>query len=169
MYICLVYLCTIYLAEKLLSCLGRVRRAHSVWPTLQMPCAIWFASRSKYFARTHTHIYTQPTSEGTLLLDSLCAPFQQSQTGDLWPKTCSKSRSNEACVKRRWHMSRVGHNHIYTVYIRYFWLGNHQIYSHVRCIYTVLANLTHEGLQHIMIRCVCVCVFACVCVYHVCV
>jgi len=35
---------------------------------------------------------------------------------------------------------RVGQNHIYTVYIRYFWLGNHQIYGHIRCIYTVLAN-----------------------------
>ena len=37
-------------------------------------------------------------------------------------------------------MSRVGQNHKYTVYIRYFWLGNHQIYGHIRCIYTVLAN-----------------------------
>ena len=35
---------------------------------------------------------------------------------------------------------RVGQNHIYTVYIRYFWQGNHQIYGHIRCIYTVLAN-----------------------------
>jgi len=41
------------------------------------------------------------------------------------------------------HMSRVGQNHIYTVYIRYFWQGNHQIYGHIRCIYTVLANPTH--------------------------
>ena len=35
---------------------------------------------------------------------------------------------------------RVGQNYIYTVYIRYFWQGNHQIYGHLRCIYTVLAN-----------------------------
>ena len=35
---------------------------------------------------------------------------------------------------------RVGQNHIYTVYIRYFWQGKHQIYGHIRCIYTVLAN-----------------------------
>jgi hypothetical protein len=35
---------------------------------------------------------------------------------------------------------RVGQNHICTVYIRYFWQGNHQIYGHIRCIYTVLAN-----------------------------
>ena len=43
---------------------------------------------------------------------------------------------------------RVGQNHIYircmyTVYIRYFMQGNHQIYGHIRCIYTVLANPTH--------------------------
>jgi len=29
---------------------------------------------------------------------------------------------------------RVGQDHIYTVYIRYFWQGNHQIYGHARCI-----------------------------------
>jgi hypothetical protein len=39
-----------------------------------------------------------------------------------------------------YNVDRVGQNHIYTVYIRYFWLGNHQIYGHIRCIYTVLAN-----------------------------
>jgi hypothetical protein len=35
---------------------------------------------------------------------------------------------------------RVGQNHIYTVYIRYFWQENHQLYGHIRCKYTVLAN-----------------------------
>jgi len=43
------------------------------------------------------------------------------------------------------HMCRVGQNHKYTVYKRYFWQGNHQIYVHLRCIYTVLANPTHVG------------------------
>ena len=38
---------------------------------------------------------------------------------------------------------RVGQNHIYMVYIRYFWQRNHHIYGHVRCIYTVLANPTN--------------------------
>ena len=38
------------------------------------------------------------------------------------------------------YIRRVGQNHIYTVCIRYFWQGNHHIYSHIRCIYTVLAN-----------------------------
>jgi len=37
-------------------------------------------------------------------------------------------------------MCRVGQNHIYTVYIRYFWQGFYQIYGHIRCIYTVMAN-----------------------------
>jgi len=37
-------------------------------------------------------------------------------------------------------MCRVGQNHIYTVYIQYFWQGNDQIYGHIRCMYTVLAN-----------------------------
>jgi len=52
---------------------------------------------------------------------------------------------------------RVGQNHIYTVYIRYFWQGNHQIYGHIRCISTVLANPSHMytgmvGNFHIRIR-----------------
>ena len=38
------------------------------------------------------------------------------------------------------HVNRVGQNHIYTMYLRYFWQGNHQIYGHVRRIYAVLAN-----------------------------
>jgi len=41
-------------------------------------------------------------------------------------------------------MRRVGQNHVYAVYIRYFWQGNHQIYGHIQCIYTVLANPTHS-------------------------
>jgi len=40
-------------------------------------------------------------------------------------------------------IARVGQNHIYAVYIRYFWHGNHQIYGHIRCIYTVLTNLNN--------------------------
>jgi len=38
------------------------------------------------------------------------------------------------------YIYRVGQNPIYTVYVRYFWQGNHQIHGHIRCIYTVLAN-----------------------------
>jgi len=41
-------------------------------------------------------------------------------------------------------ISRVGQNHIYTVYIRCFWQEIHQIYGHIRCIYTVLANPVYK-------------------------
>ena len=41
-------------------------------------------------------------------------------------------------------VSRVGQNHIYTVCIRYFWQDTHQIYGHIRCIYTVLAKPSNE-------------------------
>ena len=43
-------------------------------------------------------------------------------------------------------MTRVGQNHIYTVYIRYFWQRNHQIYNHIRSMYTVLANPRNDTL-----------------------
>jgi hypothetical protein len=37
---------------------------------------------------------------------------------------------------------RFGQNQIHTVYTRDFGQENHQIYGHIRCIYTVLANST---------------------------
>jgi len=37
-------------------------------------------------------------------------------------------------------MCRVGQNYIYTVDIRYFRQGNHQLHGHIRSIYPVLAN-----------------------------
>jgi hypothetical protein len=55
-------------------------------------------------------------------------------------------------------MCRVGQNHIYiyiyTVYMQYFWQGPHQIYGHIRCIHTILANPKHVVcppylLQHV--------------------
>jgi hypothetical protein len=42
---------------------------------------------------------------------------------------------------------RVGQDHIYTVYIRYFWQKTHHTYVHIRCIYTVLANPTKIPCQ----------------------
>ena len=38
------------------------------------------------------------------------------------------------------YIHRVGQNHMYTVYIRCFWQASPEIYGHIRCIYTVLAN-----------------------------
>ena len=44
-------------------------------------------------------------------------------------------------------MIRVGLNHIEcTVYTRYFWQEKRQIYGHIQCIYTVLANPSDDGL-----------------------
>jgi hypothetical protein len=51
-----------------------------------------------------------------------------------------QSDEKRVCVHVCVCVCRVGQNHIYTVYIRYFWLGNHQIYSAYIRIYTVLAN-----------------------------
>jgi len=47
------------------------------------------------------------------------------------------------CISPPELILRVGQDHIYTVYIRYFWQGNHQICGHIRCICTVLADPTH--------------------------
>jgi len=42
------------------------------------------------------------------------------------------------------HASRVGQNHICTVYVRYLWQRNRQIYGHARCICTyILYIYTH--------------------------
>ena len=61
--------------------------------------------------------------------------------GDRQIKLYSALDSNtHACLKLLSIVCRVGQDHIYMVYIRYFWQGNHQIYGHVWCIYTVLAN-----------------------------
>jgi len=46
------------------------------------------------------------------------------------------------------YIIRVGQNHIYTVCIRYFWQGNHHIYAHLRCRYTVLANPIYKVLAN---------------------
>ena len=43
---------------------------------------------------------------------------------------------------------RVGQNHICTVCKRYFWQGNHQIYGHIRCKYTFLANPNYMPSSH---------------------
>ena len=61
----------------------------------------------------------------------------------LWPvpRTPAKYIGLTSCTVTR--MCRVSQNPIHTVYIRYFWQGDHQIYGHIRSIYTVLANPTH--------------------------
>ena len=36
---------------------------------------------------------------------------------------------------------------VFTVFLWYFWQGNHHIYGHIRCIYAVLANPKHAGMD----------------------
>ena len=45
---------------------------------------------------------------------------------------------------------RVGQNHIYTVFIRYFWQGIHQKYGHVQWKYTVLANPSYFATDSLL-------------------
>lgn len=42
------------------------------------------------------------------------------------------------------------HIHVYGVYmyIRCFWRGNNQIYSHIRCMYAVMANPVYEPTHY---------------------
>ena len=58
------------------------------------------------------------------------------------------ARHAHLCVYVVRLVSRVGQDHIGMVYIRYYWQGNHELYSHIRCIYMVLANLTCEACVH---------------------
>ena len=37
----------------------------------------------------------------------------------------------------------LARTNIYTVYIRFFWQENHRMYSHIQCMYTVLAYPRH--------------------------
>jgi len=46
-----------------------------------------------------------------------------------------------------WIMNRVGQSHIYTVCIRYFWQGNHQIYGHIRFWPTLVMSFTWIRLR----------------------
>jgi hypothetical protein len=50
-------------------------------------------------------------------------------------------------------LAKTIHTYVYTVYIRYFWQGNHHTYGHIRCAYTVLSNPSHGPLQpHIVVN-----------------
>jgi hypothetical protein len=51
-----------------------------------------------------------------------------------------------ACLLAIIIIVRVGQNHIFTVYTRYFWQGYHLKYGQTR--YTVLANPNHNTRRH---------------------
>jgi len=53
----------------------------------------------------------------------------------------AKSLSKYLC----WCTHRFCQSHSYTVYIGHFWQGDQQMYGHIRCRYTVLANPMHTA------------------------
>jgi len=106
----------------------------------------------------------------------ICWHAHIAQNGQCVPRECEN-----VCVRivTVLYICRVGQSHIYTVYIRYFWQGNHQKYGYIRCIYTVLANpiyfcIIASLLYCLLLNCVYSCKHAqhmcvCVCAQHVCV
>jgi hypothetical protein len=85
------------------------------------------------YARTHTYTHTHTL---TCTHTHACRARME---------RCLSNALIKPTQNTRWiQMSRAGQNHIYTVYMRCFWQGNHQIYAHIRCRYTVLANPTIE-------------------------
>ena len=87
----------------------------------------------RYFWQGNYHIYGHIRCIYTVLANPTVA--------------CTFSCTYDVCcvylfMHVRCLLPRVGQNHIHTVYARYFWQGNYHIYSHIRCIYTVLANPT---------------------------
>jgi hypothetical protein len=119
------------------------------------------------YARNHTAHHTTLLHCNTTYMHPLstrCSTQPQSLTPQLhfrptrqhstWHCICTKPHCTphhtaplSTCCYTHYHdyshpsfISRAGQNHIYTVYIQYFWQGDHQIYGHIRCIYTVLAN-----------------------------
>jgi len=93
----------------------------------------------------HTHTYMQARSVSCMLYDD-DLPLLTYE-----PHAVQTMLSRlTVCARNKHLITRVGQNHIYTEYIRYFWQGNHQIYGHIRCIYTVLANPTHYSLSTLL-------------------
>jgi len=119
------------------------------------------------------------SSQGSAHLANSTASYWKSSSDEFArsrpsiPACCDSEQEHHVCVLCVFCICRVGQNHTYTVYIRYFWQGHHQIYGHIRCIYTVLANpmcLSSHMYVCVCVRagvcmcvCVCVCVRVCVC------
>jgi hypothetical protein len=85
----------------------------------------------------------QPLSVGSPLY-LLSIPYHQ-HSSNLGSQTEPQADNLHLVKLQHTLLSIIGQNHIYTVYIRYFWQGNYEIYGHIQCIYTVLANPTFEA------------------------
>ena len=116
-------------------------------PLLSAPALI---SGQNEYSQTHTCIHTfamgkhvhQMLLQVRPLLSApalICGQNEYSRT-----HTCIHTF---AIGKSKLIKCRVGQDHICTVYIRYLWQGNHQIYGHIRCINTVLTNPTNERCE----------------------
>jgi len=131
------YICTVYVG------LARTVFVHRIWPY------IWWFPCQKY------RVYTVYTCKCMVLANStelivrvgqnrICALYIPINLW-FWPTLFITHNLIElGLLLALWHESSVGQNHTYTVHIRYFWQGNHQIYGHIRCIYTVLAYPSQE-------------------------
>jgi hypothetical protein len=93
-------------------------------------------------AHTHTHMHTYIHTRAHTLINTHAHTRARIHTQLI----CLIYVLNNGHVNEVMVMCRVGQNHIYTVYIRYFWLGNHQLYGVCIHIYTVLATPSHVCL-----------------------
>jgi len=113
-----------------------------LWPSSKRPdsAAHLYRSHNVGDAKQLQQLLTLPVHlRGRALCAARCSgSLQQAYTIHITEK--------EDDVLYGCNISRVGQNPI-TVYIRYFWQGNHQMYGHIRCIYTVLANPKYKVLQ----------------------
>ena len=114
-------------------------------------------TQAQLHTRTHSQFNTQ--GNGGLLLEDLElrglmahnvfgeACEDPAATACRWCVCCLwwGGMESQSCALKHKDIARVGQNHIYTVYIQYFWQGNDQIYDHSRCIHTVLANPMYLG------------------------
>ena len=86
-------------------------------------------TRTRTHTHTHTHTHTRTHT------------YTHTRTHT---RTRTRTRTQLKFIRgfqgMDYDKARVGQNHIYTMYIRYFWQGNHHTYGHIRCVYTVLAN-----------------------------
>ena len=110
---------------------------YDIWPTLQVLIFVSFGGGVSQFSAL----------KWLLSLDCCGEWFSLPASFSSWPILVGGSKQGGWYRRGQPHapvvqIRKVGQNHIYTVYIQYIWQGNHQIYGHIWCIYTVLANPT---------------------------